>query len=90
MDGTLPERRRWGRRRRSEQTAYELARSACLFSQRMRSVVDDKLAFAAALIRAGELDAACRLFAELDGYLKGERAALAEKMLCDDDAEAAS
>jgi hypothetical protein len=51
----------------------------------MRGEIDDKLGFAAALIRAGELDAACRLFAELDGYLKGERAALGDRLGWDEE-----
>jgi hypothetical protein len=81
MDEVLPRRRR----RRPEPATYDLARQACLFSRRMRAVIDDKLGFAAALIRAGELDAACRLFAELDGYLEGERAVLDDTVLSGDD-----
>ncbi len=63
-------------RRRDDHTTYDLARSACLFSRRMRRVVEDKLGFAAALVQAGDLAAACRLFAELEGLLEGESAAL--------------
>ena len=85
MGDPLPRRRRAARPRRHEQTTYDLARSACQFSKRMRDVIDDKLGFAAALIRAGELDAACRLFAELDGYLKGERAALGDRLGWDEE-----
>jgi hypothetical protein len=85
MDASLPRRRGSGRPRRHEQATYDLTRSACQFSKRMRDVIDDKLGFAAALIRAGELDAACRLFAELDGYLKGERAALGDGLGWDEE-----
>ncbi|MDQ4028821.1 MAG: hypothetical protein M3214_12360 [Actinomycetota bacterium] len=85
MGDPLPRRRRAARPRRHEQTTYDLARTACQFSQRMRDVIDDKLGFAAALIRAGELDAACRLFAELDGYVKGERAALGDGLEWDEE-----
>ncbi len=77
--------RHHSRRRRDDQTTYDLARSACLFSRRMREVVEDKLGYAAVLIRAGELDAACRLFAELDGYLRGESAALGAVDVCEVD-----
>jgi hypothetical protein len=85
MGDPIPRRRGPGRPRRHDQATYDLARSACLFSKRMRGEIDDKLGFAAALIRAGELDAACRLFAELDGYLKGERAALGDRLGWDEE-----
>jgi hypothetical protein len=85
MDDAIRRGGRLGPARRHDQATYDLARSACLFSKRMRGVIDDKLAFAAALIRAGELDAACRLFAELDGYLKGERAALGDGLGWDEE-----
>jgi hypothetical protein len=85
MDDAISRRRGAGRPRRHEQATFDLARSACLFSTRMRDIIDDKLGFAAALIRAGELDAACRLFAELDRYVKGERAALGDGLGWDEE-----
>jgi hypothetical protein len=79
MDGSSS-RRTWFRRLggRDDDATYDLTLSACLFSRRIKDAVDDTLGFAAALIRAGELDAACRMFSELDGYLRGESAALSE------------
>lgn len=56
----------------------ELAVSAHRFSRRTTAVVDDKLSFSAALMRAGEVDAAQRLLAEVEEEVMIEEAALIE------------
>lgn len=58
----------------------ELAVSAQRFSRRTTAVVDDKLSFSAALMRAGEVDAAQRLLAEVEEEVLIEEAALIERV----------
>lgn len=59
---------------------FELATSAREFSQATRKVVDEKLTFTAALLRAGEVDEANRILAEVEHDVRIEEAALLEKM----------
>jgi len=64
-----------------EETAgFELTRSARAFSQRARETADDKLAFSATLMRAGEVGAANRLIYDLERDVRTEEAALAEQV----------
>ncbi|MDQ3963418.1 MAG: hypothetical protein M3277_05840 [Actinomycetota bacterium] len=56
----------------------ELAVASRRFSRRTKAVVDDKLAFSATLMRAGEVDAANRLLAEVEVEVRTEEAALIE------------
>lgn len=58
----------------------ELAVSAHTFSRRTTAVVDDKLSFSATLMRAGEVDAAQRLLAEVEEEVMIEEAALIERV----------
>jgi hypothetical protein len=63
-----------------EETAgFELARSARTFSQRARAITDDKLAFSATLMRAGEVGAASRLIDDLEQDVREQQAALVEQ-----------
>ena len=73
--------------RAEDAATWEFARSARTFSQRAREVADDKLAFSATLVRAGEVEAARRLIHELEKDMREQQAALAEKL---DDAGAAA
>lgn len=61
-----------------EDAGFELATSARRFSRRTKAVVDDKLSFTATLMRAGEVDAANRLLAEVESDVRTEEAALIE------------
>ena len=61
-----------------EQASLQLANSAQEFSRRTRAVVDDKLTFTAALMRAGEVHAASVLLAEVESDVREEEAALIE------------
>lgn len=61
-----------------EQASLQLANSAQEFSRRTRAVVDDKLTFTAALMRAGEVHAASKLLAEVEYDVREEEAALIE------------
>lgn len=63
-----------------ESASFELTRSARDFSRRTREVSDDKLAFSATLVRAGEFEAANRLIADLEVDVRTEEAALAEQV----------
>jgi hypothetical protein len=66
---------------RDEETAtFELTRSARAFSQRAREAADDKLAFSATLMRAGEVEAAQKLIHDLEQEMRGEKASLAEQV----------
>ena len=56
----------------------ELAVASRRFSRRAKSVVDDKLSFSATLMRAGEVEAANRLLAEVERDVRTEEAALIE------------
>jgi len=73
--------------RDEDAATWELARSARAFSQRAREVADDKLAFSATLVRAGEVEAARGLIHELERDMREHQAALAEKL---DEARAAA
>ena len=57
----------------------ELAASARSFSRRTQAVVDDKLSFSAALMRAGEVEAANRMLAEVHQDVLTEEVALLER-----------
>lgn len=59
---------------------FELAVSARRFSRRTQAVVDDKLSFSAALMRAGEVEAANRLLAEVSEEVLTEEVALIERV----------
>lgn len=59
---------------------YELTVSARDFTHATRKVVDEKLTFSAALLRAGELDEARRILAEVESDVRNEEAALIEKV----------
>jgi hypothetical protein len=63
-----------------ERASFELTRSARDFSRRTREVADDKLAFSATLVRAGEIEAANRLIADFEVDVRSEEAALAEQV----------
>ena len=63
-----------------ETASFELTRSARTFSQRARDAADDKLAFSATLMRAGEVGAANRLIHDLERDVRTEEAALAEQV----------
>lgn len=58
----------------------ELAVSARSFSRRTQAVVDDKLNFSAALMRAGEVEAANRMLAEVHQDVLTEEVALLERV----------
>lgn len=60
--------------------SFELAVSARRFSRRTQAVVDDKLSFSATLMRAGEVEAANRLLAEVGEEVLSEEVALLERM----------
>ncbi|HEX2295137.1 MAG TPA: hypothetical protein VHN37_07505 [Actinomycetota bacterium] len=66
--------------RHEEDAKLELAVSAQRFSQETREVVDDKLSFSATLMRAGEVDAANRLLAEVHAQVRDNEAALIEQV----------
>jgi hypothetical protein len=66
--------------RDEERATFELTRSARAFSQRAREAADDKLAFSATLMRAGEVGAAQRLINDLEQDVRGEQAALTKKV----------
>lgn len=60
------------------EASLELAVSAKRFSERASEVLDDKLSFSAALMRAGEVEAANRMLAEVEQEVLSEEAALIE------------
>ena len=60
------------------EASLQIARSAQRFSHNTKEVVDDKLSFSATLMRAGEVDAANRLLAEVEHEVREEEAALIE------------
>ncbi|HEX2057573.1 MAG TPA: hypothetical protein VHI71_04310 [Actinomycetota bacterium] len=66
--------------RHEEDDKLELAVSAQRFSQETREVVDDKLSFSATLMRAGEVEAANRLLAEVEAQVRDNEAALIEQV----------
>lgn len=59
---------------------FEIAVASRHFSRRTQAVVDDKLSFSATLMRAGEVEAAKRLLAEVENDVLNEEAALLEKV----------
>ena len=59
---------------------FELAVSTRHFARRTQEVVDDKLSFSATLLRAGEVEAANRLLAEVESEVLQEEVALLEKV----------
>ena len=60
--------------------SFELAVSARRFSRRTQAVLDDKLSFSATLMRAGEVEAANRLLAEVGEEVLTEEVALLERV----------
>ena len=66
-----------GAERDEERATFELTRSARAFSQHAREAGDDKLAFSATLMRAGEVEAAQRLIDDFEQEVREEQAALA-------------
>ena len=58
----------------------DIAKASRDFTHRTRAVVDDKLTFSATLMRAGEVEAANRLLAEVERDVLTEEAALFEKV----------
>ncbi len=60
------------------EASLQIAKSAQRFSQNTKEVVDDKLSFSATLMRAGEVQAANRLLAEVEHEVREEEAALIE------------
>lgn len=63
-----------------EGDGFELTKSARTFSSATRKVVDEKLTFSAALLRAGEVHEANRILAEVEHDVRNEEAALLERM----------
>lgn len=59
---------------------FEIAVASRHFTRRTKEVVDDKLSFSATLMRAGEVEAANRLLAEVEDEVLNEEAALLEKV----------
>ena len=60
------------------EASLQIAKSAQRFSKNTKEVVDDKLSFSATLMRAGEVQAANRLLAEVEHEVREEEAALIE------------
>ena len=60
------------------EASFQITRSAQRFSKNTKEVVDDKLSFSATLMRAGEVQAANRLLAEVEHEVREEEAALIE------------
>ena len=63
-----------------EADGYELALSAREFTNATRKVVDEKLTFSAALLRAGEVGEAQKILAEVEHDVRNEEAALLERV----------
>lgn len=61
-----------------EAARLQIAQGASRFSRRATKVVDDKLSFSATLMRAGEVNAATRLLAEVEQEVRSEEVALIE------------
>ena len=61
-----------------EAARLQIAQGASRFSRRASKVVDDKLSFSATLMRAGEVNAATRLLAEVQEEVLTEEVALIE------------
>ena len=60
------------------EASLQITKSAQRFSHNTKEVVDDKLSFSATLMRAGEVQAANRLLAEVEHEVREEEAALIE------------
>ena len=60
------------------EASLQIAKSAQRFTKNTKEVVDDKLSFSATLMRAGEVQAANRLLAEVEHEVREEEAALIE------------
>ena len=60
------------------EASLRIAKSAQQFTKNTKEVVDDKLSFSATLMRAGEVQAANRLLAEVEHEVREEEAALIE------------
>lgn len=67
---------------RSEEAeaSLRITKSAQRFTKNTKEVVDDKLSFSATLMRAGEVQAANRLLAEVEQNVREEEAALIESV----------
>ncbi|MGH2699687.1 MAG: hypothetical protein ACRDJL_10915 [Actinomycetota bacterium] len=63
-----------------EIAGFELTRSARAFSRRAREAADDKLAFSATLMRAGEVGAANSLIDDLEQDVRAQQVALVERV----------
>lgn len=66
--------------RNEEEACFETARSARGFSRKTMAVLDDKLAFSATLMRAGEVDAAYRMMREAEADVVREETYLIERV----------
>lgn len=62
------------------EASLRITRSAQRFTKNTKEVVDDKLSFSATLMRAGEVQAANRLLAEVEHEVREEEAALIESV----------
>ena len=62
------------------EASLRITRSAQRFTKNTKEVVDDKLSFSATLMRAGEVQAANRLLAEVEHDVREEEAALMESV----------
>ena len=62
------------------EASLRITRSAQRFTKNTKEVVDDKLSFSATLMRAGEVQAASRLLAEVEHDVREEEAALFESV----------
>lgn len=71
---------REARRTEDEVARLELTRRAHVFTKRSRKVVDETMNLSAVLMRAGEVDEATRLLAEVDREVETEKAALLESV----------
>ncbi len=68
----------WRRPSGKDKESFQVAASAREYTRRTRDVLDDKLTFAALLVRAGEVNAAGRLLQDLQRDVHLQGAALAE------------
>jgi len=66
--------------RDEDAATFELTRYARVFSQHAREVADDKLAFSATLVRAGEVEAARRLIHDLEKDMREQQVELTAKL----------
>lgn len=66
--------------RNEEEACFETARTARGFSRKTMAVLDDKLAFSATLMRAGEVDAAYRMMREAEAEVLREETFLINRV----------